>query len=250
MTEAPAWLKQEADRPHVLLPQTLARITETAYATPPNVFNTAHAVAFLAAAFQDCYSGLISICWLDRQGVMRYSAHQWAHKAAEQAAEWDRRHKPVGIYFRVTMLPPDWQGKRGGADDSHMFPILWADLDYGTEGHKGEGLPPTEDDARKIIAEIGEDPTYIVHSGGGLYPLYQFKRPPLITADNLTEIKDEAQQWQSVIEAASQKLGWNYGVGVGNLDRLLRLPGSTNRKTANERPCRVVDASGVLQPWE
>jgi putative DNA primase/helicase len=234
-------------------PQTLARIAGTAYAVPPYEFNTAHAAAFLVAVFQDCYSGLISICRIDRAQHVNYSAHQWAHEAAEQAAEWDRQYKPAGIYFRVTLLPPDWRGKRGGADDSHMFPILWADLDYGTEGHKPPAgklpLPPTEDDAREIITDIGEEPTYVVHSGGGLYPLYQFERPPMITADNLTEIKDEAEQWQKLIADASERLGYHYGQQK-DLSRVLRLPGSINRKTTNERPCRVMEASGVLQPWE
>jgi hypothetical protein len=76
------------------------------------VFDTAHAAAFLSAVFQDCFSGLISICLIDAAGHIDHSPHQWAHQAAEQAAEWDRDFKPVGIYFRVTMLPPDWSGKR------------------------------------------------------------------------------------------------------------------------------------------
>jgi hypothetical protein len=215
-------------------------------------FDTAEATAFLAAIFQDCYSGLISICRIDTAGHIDYSAHQWAHQAAEQAAEWDRKHKPVGIFFRVTTLPPDWRGKRGGANDSHMFPMLWADLDYGDEGHKKpkQGhLPPTEDDAHKIITDMGEEPTYIVHSGGGLYPLYQFERPPLITADNLDEIKATAEQWQKLTAEASERLGYFYGQ-VKDLSRVLRLPGSINRKTKNDRPCRVIEASGVLHPWE
>jgi hypothetical protein len=216
-------------------------------------FDTAEATAFLAAVFQDCYSGLISICRIDAAGRVDYSAHQWAHQAAEQAAEWDRKHKPIGIYFRVTMLPPDWAGKRGGANDSHMFPLLWADLDYGDVGHKPPAgklpLPPTEDDARKIITDMGEEPTYIVHSGGGLYPLWQFAQPTRITSDNLAEVKETAQQWQALLAKASGKLSYFYGQ-VKDLSRVLRLPGSINRKTSIERPCRVIEASGVLHPWE
>jgi hypothetical protein len=216
-------------------------------------FDIAEAASFLRQVFQDCYSGLISICRIDAAGRVNYSAHQWAHQAAEEAAEWDRRHKPVGIYFRVTMLPPAWRGKRGGANDSHMFPMLWADLDYGDVGHKPPAgklpLPPTEDDARKIITDLGETPTYVIHSGGGLYPLYQFERPPLITTDNLGEIKDAAEQWQKLVAKASERLSYHYGQQK-DLSRVLRLPGSVNRKAGLERPCRVIEASGVLHPWE
>jgi hypothetical protein len=216
-------------------------------------FDTAEATGFLAAVFGDCYSGLISICRIDAAQHVNYAAHQWAHEAAEQAAEWDRDYKPVGIYFRVTMLPPDWRGKRGGANDSHMFPMLWADLDYGDVGHKPPAgklpLPPTEDDARKIITDMEEVPTYVVHSGGGLYPLYQFERPPIITGDNLDEVKQAAEQWQKLTAKASERLGYFYGQQK-DLSRLLRLPGSINRKAGLERPCHVIEASGVLHPWE
>jgi hypothetical protein len=158
------------------------------------------------------------------------------------------------------MLPPGWRGKRGGANDSHMFPMLWADLDFGDVGHMrpakkpsdkpGKSLPllPTEADARKIITELDEEPTYVVHSGGGLYPLYQFERPPLIIADNLAEIKDAADQWQKETTKASERLGFHYGQ-VEDLCRVLRLPGSINRKAGLERPCRVIEASVVLYPW-
>jgi hypothetical protein len=236
-----------------LHPQMLARLTDTMRANPPSDFDTAHAAAFLDCALGDCNSGLISICWLDAAGHLNYSAHQWAHQAAEQAAEWNRKHKPIGIFFRVTMLPPDWRGKRGGANDSHMFPMLWADVDYGDVGHKPPAgklpLPPTEDDARKIITDIGETPTYLIHSGGGLYPLWQFDRPPLIAADNLAEIKDVADQWQKLTAQTSESHGYHYGQ-VKDLSRVLRLPGSINRKSGLERPCRVIEASGVLHPWE
>jgi hypothetical protein len=212
-------------------------------------FDAAEASSFLTAIFQDCYSGLISICRIDAAGHVNYAVHQWAHQTAQQAAEWDQRYKPVGIYFRVTTLPPDWTGKRGGADDSHMFPLLWADLDYGDIGHKPPAgklpLPPTEADARKIIADLGEEPTYVVHSGGGLYPFYQFERPPRVTADNLDEVKDAADQWQKETAKASERRGFHYGQ-VKDLSRVLRLPGSINRKAGLERPCRVIEASGVL----
>jgi hypothetical protein len=228
------------------------RVIDTAYAAPPNEFNTAHAAAFLSAVFQDCHSGQISISRLGRDGKSAgHYSHRWAHEVACVARDWDR-DKPRGIYFRVTMLPPAWRRSgRGGANDSHMFPMLWADLDFGGVGHKPPkdgALPPTEDDARKIITDMGEEPTYVVHSGGGLYPLWQFERPPMITADNLAEVKATADQWQQLTAQASARLGYHYGQ-QRDLSRVLRLPGSINRKTDYERPCRVTEASRVLYPW-
>lgn len=52
-----------------------------------------------------------------------------------------------------------------------------------------------------------------------------------------------------MIKAASGRLGWHYGSGVGDLARVLRLPGSVNRKEALERPCRVTGVSGQVLTW-
>jgi hypothetical protein len=131
-----------------------------------------------------------------------------------------------------------------------MMPFLWADLDYGTVGHKpppGENLPPDADAARKIIADL-PTPFLIVNSGGGLYPIWKFERPIYITDANRAEVKARSQQWQQLIKATSENLGWHYGPGVGDLARVLRLPGSTNRKAGLEQPCQIIEITGQVYP--
>ena len=144
------------------------------------------------------------------------------------------------------------QGRRGNEKDSHALSFLWADLDYGTEGHKQSAknlpLPPDEEAARKIIADMPQ-PTLIIHSGGGLYPIWQFDKPVYITDENRAEVAARSEMWQKIIEAQAAKLKWHYGSGVGDLPRILRLPGSINRKTMNERPCRVIEQGGGVIPW-
>jgi hypothetical protein len=51
----------------------------------------------------------------------------------------------------------------------------------------------------------------VVHSGGGLYPLWQFAQPPLITGDSLAEVKEAAQQWQALLAKTSEKLATSTG---------------------------------------
>ena len=170
-------------------------------------FDTAEAASFLRAVFQDCYSGLISICWLDRTGRYLTTARTGGRTGRTGPPASGRMGSPTqtaGDLLPGNDAPARFHGKRGYANDAHMFPLLWGDLDFGTVGHKHEPkpgkpflpLPPTEANTRKIITDLGEEPTYVVHSGGGLYPLWQFERPPVITADNLDEIKDAADQWQ------------------------------------------------------
>jgi putative DNA primase/helicase len=49
-----------------------------------------------------------------------------------------------------------------------------------------------------------------------------------------------------MIKANAERLGWHYGSGVGDLARVLRLPGTVNRKDGLERPCRVIEHSGEV----
>lgn len=149
-----------------------------------------------------------------------------------------------GIYARVTTLRcPLEPGKRGGAADTLALPALWADLDLAGPGHAELNLPPDEEAGRKVITTSGlPEPTILVHSGGGLYPIWVLDTPHVIT-DDLADVKDLAAGWQKVIEHAAAQLGWKYGRGVGDLARVLRIPGTVNRKEGLARPCRIISAT-------
>jgi hypothetical protein len=185
--------------------------------------------------------GLIHICSTGNWSGQAFADH-------DQAAGYIARlheQQPVGIYLRATtlnrMLNP---GERGGEADAAALPGLWADLDIGTVGHADADLPPDEDAARKVIATSGlPEPTLWVHSGGGLYPWWLFDQPVLITDDNLADVRALSGQWQQVIAHAAKQLGWKYGTGIGDLARVLRIPGTINRKEGLARPCTVLDAS-------
>jgi hypothetical protein len=151
-----------------------------------------------------------------------------------------------GIYLRITSVTaPPSAGKRGSAADSAALPALWADLDLAGPGHKEEGdLPPDETAGRAVITASGlPEPTIWVHSGGGLYPIWLLDRPHPITATNLDDARRLAKDWQRIIEHAAASLGWRYGRGVGDLARVLRIPGTVNRKAGLARACRIVGAS-------
>jgi putative DNA primase/helicase len=250
-TRAPTSEKR-AEQLELVVARARAR-QSAATAAAPSSFDTAEAVRFLDQIFGEVNSGRLGITAIYKNGRTRNEHFQWLRAAAARAQEWDAG-APVGIYFRCTMLPPQGIKKgRGGADDAHCLPFLWADLDYGGIGHKapkgGLPLPPTEEAAREIIAGLPA-PTLLVHSGGGLYPIWQFEKPLYITDANRAEVKVYSQRWQNATGVAAERLGWHYGTGVGDLARVLRLPGSVNRKDGLERPCRVIEQSGEVFPWK
>lgn len=166
---------------------------------------------------------------------------------ASQYIEWLDNQGKSGIYVRATTLatPPDPSaGKRGGEEDSFTLPGLWADIDLAGPGHKTtKPLPVNIVDAANIISEARlPEPTLWIHSGGGLYPWW-FIRPPYVldNAEKRLQAQELSACWQERLGAAAQRLGFHYGTGVGDLSRVLRVPGTINRKEGLERPCYLID---------
>lgn len=151
-----------------------------------------------------------------------------------------------GIYARTTSLRDRPREGRGGDDDSLTLPGLAADLDIAGPGHKSvKPLPPNPAEAKRIIDESGlPDPSIWVHSGGGLYAWWLLDTPHHIGAD-LPRIKRLTARWQDPIAHAAETLGYSHG-RLGDLARILRIPGTINRKPAmpQPRPCRILQDTG------
>lgn len=176
------------------------------------------------------------------------STGNWAGRAftnRDQAVEYmaSQDHRE-GVYLRATTLRQQpTNGGRGSAADSHALPGLWADVDLAGPGHKtNQALPPDIETGKQIIATSGlPEPTLWVHSGGGLYPWWLLEQPIEVTDDSLPSLEKLSQQWQNLIGRSAAALGWHYGTGVGDLARVLRIPGSVNRKEGLARACRIIE---------
>lgn len=200
--------------------------------------------------------GLTHICSTDDWSGRTYTD---LDAATNYVTYLDSEHRQ-GIYARVSTLKQALPaGKRGGAADTCAIPAMWCDLDIDGPGHEHQvcpadctkqhthitlPLPPDEDAGRQVIANTGfPEPTIWIHSGGGLYPIWLFSTPWLIDDNNRNAAKTMAADWQKIIENAAAELGWWYGRGVGDLARVLRIPGTINRKEGLARPCRIISAS-------
>lgn len=142
--------------------------------------------------------------------------------------------QPQGIYARATTLkeiPEEFH--RGGIDHTSEFIGFWADLDIAGLGHKTDKpLPPGIEECMAIVEVSGlPAPTEWIHSGGGTYPWWLLNTPYRVEGAN--DIAKMSADWQRVVELASEKLGFTYGAGIGDLARVLRIPGTVNRKVAD-----------------
>ncbi|MFD3657000.1 DUF927 domain-containing protein [Streptomyces sp. NPDC058620] len=165
--------------------------------------------------------------------------------------EWamaEDRAGAEGIYVRVTTIAPgSVTSGRGKAADSHALLDMWSDLDFGSDGHATTGLPKDADEAADIPAVAGlPAATQTHHSGGGLYKRWNLTVPAVIGEDiDLAAAAQLAADWQNILLLGAKKMGVDYGAGVKDLARVLRLPGTINRKAGRTQVmCRVLEASG------
>lgn len=123
----------------------------------------------------------------------------------------------------------------------HVIPGVWADVDYGEEGHtanNGQQYPPDLEAVLQRLPELPLQPTIVVHSGHGLQLFWRF--------DQLFDVSSQRAA------AADRQAGWidllrqvfrPYALdSVIDLARVMRLPGFINNKLA-DRPVPVTIVS-------
>lgn len=196
-------------------------------------------------------TGYLSVSWTTPDGRLaskHFSADDITH-AVDHIRHVDAA-QPAGIYARITGITQVPE-RRGGANLSHTLPALWADIDIAGPGHKHDTtkpgalpLPADEQQARSIVTESGlPEPSLWIHSGGGLYPIWVIDPVPVIT-NHLEQAKALSRGWQATLNEAATRLGLHYGTEVSDLARVLRVPGTINRKEGLARPCRIISNDG------
>lgn len=185
------------------------------------------------------------------------------------------KRRPEGIYARATTLSRRPE-RRGVLADTREVVGLWADMDIATGVHKHhvcDGTPcqtpaaakdlaagrnhgvnftpliPDQATCLEIIERSGlPAPTEWVHSGGGMYPWWLLVDP--VDYASRPDLVDLSANWQRIIGLTAKQLGYHYGTGAGDLVRILRIPGTINRKDVkNPVPARWLIDQSTSQPY-
>lgn len=186
--------------------------------------------AFLARWFEHCPAkNLIEVRPLNpRNGPpLKQSWHSRvvdAERAALQCVEH-------GDDVYVGALPRTHRSGKQDACGARLW--LWADIDYGTEGHAKPAIHATREDALQALNTL-QIPTILVDTGGGLHAWWALRGNERTDAE-----------WKSALRRVAHAVGGD--VNVTDTARILRVPGTFNLKLQDRpRPARLLQCNADL----
>lgn len=152
-------------------------------------------------------------------------------------------------YVRMTTLATEPERhSRGGASNIREFPGFWLDGDYAVDGHhktdsvsQADGavvLPPDAETVRRLWSQAGyPEPTITWMTGGGVNGAWLLHEPLTVEDGDegravYQEIKAASKRWHERVRMVALAEGYHHDT-THNLDRLVRLPGSVNRKVSH-----------------
>lgn len=145
------------------------------------------------------------------------------------------------VYFGVCPYVKVDLGSRGVADNAGAMVGLWLDVDVKNgRAHTATALPETDEQAFDLIYEMPKKPSIVVHSGYGLQAWWLFEEPVMLrTQADRIAAGMTAASWVAVGNKIAAKRGWKLDT-VGDLARVLRVPGTLNHKGESPRPVEIV----------
>lgn len=183
----------------------------------------------------------------------------WTVAAGEKKSRWfkdlgqasryaERRSAEADVYFGVSLSGEpyqDYQRLKKGEREPVALYGMWADIDLAGDGHAEteKKYPERLEDVLRILADVSLEPTLLVHSGNGIHAHYCFKEPWVLeTPEEVNRARILAHQWARTVQARAKVRGWDID-SIPDLERVLRVPGTFNRKDpSNIKPVKVLDA--------
>ena len=177
-----------------------------------------------------------------RTQVFAAAAHAEMAQAARKTGDTGK-----DVYFSVGVSERLFKAyERAKSSDIVAIPVLWVDIDIAGGGHAAKALPPDYTAARALLPEM-LDPSMVVHSGHGLHAYYLFRELLDTRTDEERSTAEELlRRLQGAVRARAAEYGWHVD-SVPDLCRVLRVPGTLNRKGGGAVPCVVAEYSEGLR---
>jgi hypothetical protein len=160
---------------------------------------------------------------------LRYKRSHW-FRGLDPAAALVERLRSEDLYVGVGLAANrHGPNERCKASCTVGIPALWIDLDIAGTAHQKPNLPPTIEDALRLIP-TDLPPSMIVHTGHGVQCWWLLREPWLFAnSEERVRAADLARRFNLLFKLRAKERGWDVD-SVSDLARVLRIPGSTNTK--------------------
>lgn len=205
-------------------------------------------LAFVEDLFGGIDEELWTLFWTLGAGSERPKRSHWSRVTVDAAELAQQIHGLIegnDVYVSVSVAETNFGPTRriGNAEAAGIMG-LWADIDIADpEVHKKWNLPPDEESAHQLLADVGLPPSIVVHSGHGLQVWWLF--------DEFWRFENEearlsaaqlAQSWNTTLRVRAAAKGWTID-STFDLARVMRIPGTINRKGGEAAPVRLLERS-------
>ncbi len=134
------------------------------------------------------------------------------------------------LYVSASLVPAGLSASvRLKAQEAKAIPGVWLDIDINGGPENKTGAAPDMETALALARAVAE-PTLLVNSGYGLHAWHLFERPWVFKDEEDRQFAAMvAQGWVARHQALARERGFKID-SVGDLARLMRLPGTCNGK--------------------
>lgn len=221
-------------------------VTETPSATPLAVApKVAQSHAFFDALLGAAPDDLHSLLW-----TLQDKRSHWTPVDAGPATVADKAQaladdgKDVYMAVSLAATPGLSDTRIRSANAAGIFG-LWADIDIADpDVHAKWNLPPSIEAAQELLAAAECEPTLVVHSGHGLQAWWLFKEFwTFDSEDQRMAAAGLAQRWNTTLQVRAAERQWVVD-STFDLARVMRVPGTVNRKGSPVMPVRLLKADG------
>ena len=209
------------------------------------------AIAFLFLFYGEDASGHL-VLWTRQDKQARWFPANRLNAAGSLAEQLALTHD---VYFGVALQDkqaafarwrkenPHHRGEpttRGYSDTTVTLPGLWADIDVQGPAHTAVNLPPTKAAARALLTEFPLPPTLVIDTGHGLQTWWLFRELWVFEDEAERQAAQSlARRFLATLQSIAKAHGWQIDP-TADLARLMRLPGTWNRKL-DPLPVRVIE---------
>lgn len=148
----------------------------------------------------------------------------------ESASRYAESASGQDVYIGVGLSRRDYgPDHRCPSNEIAAIGGLWVDIDLRSDAHPKTTLPGTVEEALSILP-TDLPPTFIIFTGNGIHVWLLFRELYLFRNDeDRAAAAVLAKRWNTLIRDNARMRGWNID-RLGDLARILRIPGTTNCK--------------------